>query len=242
MPEVLTVPPGLPQKTIWNRYMVSYDYLNQLDTYREGLRELAESACIRPGLKILDAGSGTGNLTDLLRQRGADVVSLDFSEAALRIHRVKDPEAIQIRASLEEPLPLEASSFDAICCASVLFALSKNGCVSALSEFYRILRPGGTIVLTVACPSKRNGNLLRKHLDSKVRKSGLRGLGSALVEVPQLLRVLYYNRLLQRQPDWNGYHRFNEVELRTMVAHAGFSHIDVTKTYGESFFLLKAQH
>lgn len=86
------------------------------------------------------------------------MVSVDFSEAALRIHRKKDPAAEQVHASLEEPLAFADRSFYVVCCASVLFALSQDGFRLVLAEFHRVLVDEGRLVVTVACPSKKNSN------------------------------------------------------------------------------------
>jgi len=227
----------LGSRQLWDKYMSAYDYLTRVDSYSENVREIARASNVQAGMRVLDAGSGTGNLSMLLKAERCTVVSLDFSEAALRIHREKDPAADQVHASLEEPLPFADGSFDVVCCASVLFALSQEGCRLALAEFHRVLVDGGRLVVTVACPSKKNSNLLRRHLQSKMAVGRVSGVVSAIRELPSIMRVLYYNRLLQQQPDWKGYHRFSQEELRGAVSLADFAKIDISRTYGGSFFL-----
>lgn len=226
---------------IWDRYMRSYDYLNTVDSYTRNINDIAERVDPSPGMKILDAGSGTGNLSELLASRGADVLSCDVSASALEVHKKKNPLARVLKASLEEPLPLKDNEYDAVCCASVLFALSKNGCKVAMSEFRRILRPGGLAVITVATPTKSNFGLLRKHLRDVLGKRSWREVLAELLKLPALLKILHYNQALQKLPDWQGYHRFTETELRELAESAGFSDISVGRTYAGGFYLLTAK-
>lgn len=227
--------------TVWNRYMTCYDALEKMSSYKQNIDDISESLSSVAGSDILDAGSGTGNLSILLNKRGAKVVSLDFSRSAIDKHLQKDPCANVLEGSLEEKLPFADHSFDTVCCISVLFTLTQTGCRSALKEFHRVLRPGGRLVTSVAAPGKRNSALLLRHFKSIV--AGSRPTTeriSALLDVPNILRVAYYNRLLQKLPDWKGYHRFSELELREYLAEANFQTIDIGRTYAGQFFLASA--
>jgi ubiquinone/menaquinone biosynthesis C-methylase UbiE len=227
--------------TLWNSYMSNYDCLTKVDGYTNGLRDIARAAEPLNQKRVLDAGSGTGNLSLILKDAGAEVLSCDISATAIRKHREKDPVAKIIQLSLEDPLPMESGSFDLVCCASVLFALNRRGCLSALSEFNRILRPSGKLVVTVAAPEQRNRNLIQMHLTASVTKCAwLRGLVRSIVGIPSILRVMYYNRSLRQLPDWQGYHRFTNEELQGFLQTAGFREIRIDRTYGGNFFLATA--
>jgi ubiquinone/menaquinone biosynthesis C-methylase UbiE len=227
---------------LWNSYMCNYDFLNEVDSYARNLSDIAEATGTRPGMRVLDAGSGTGNLSMLLKSRGLNVLSCDFSPAALGVHRKKDPHAEQMEASLEQPLKLEASSFDAVCCASVLFALSQKGCQTAVREFYRVLRPTSRLVVTVVAPDQQNGNLIGMHFKGLEKRYGrTRGFIRGVRRVPALLKVLYYNRLLGKLPDWQGFHRFSQQELSTLLLSSGFESVEIQRTYGGCFFLAVAR-
>jgi ubiquinone/menaquinone biosynthesis C-methylase UbiE len=222
--------------------MRSYDFLTQVDGYARNIEDIVEAAVARPGTRVLDAGSGTGNLSLVLKRAGCNVTSCDFSPNALAAHKAKDPEARLIQASLEDPLPFQDSQFDVVCCASVLFALTRQGCELAVSEFRRVLRSAGRVVVTVPSSDQRNGNLVGMHYRGLVRKHGwaygsLRGLWS----VPALLSILHYNRQLGKLPDWQGFHRFNEEELRELLASVGFGQVHIGRTYGGNFLLATAQ-
>src|SRR4051812_15676514 len=107
---------------IWNSYMSGYDFLNEVDSYSESLQDILKAADVAPGFHVLDAGSGTGNLSCLLKKQRAIVTSCDIAETAIAAHLQKDPDANVFKMSLEQPFPFDSARFDVICCASVLFA------------------------------------------------------------------------------------------------------------------------
>ena len=227
---------------LWNSYMTSYDFLMKVDSYSKNLEDIAAAIPSLRAKRVLDAGSGTGNLSLILKRNGADVISCDISETAIAQHREKDPSATILRLSLEDPLPMEDANFDVICCASVLFALKKDGCRLALSEFFRVLRPSGKLIVTVAAPDQRNGNLLKMHLRASINRFGwVRGAVHGFFGTPAITRIMYYNRALRRIPDWQGYHRFSTSELHGMIEDAGFQRTTIKRTYGENFLLAIAE-
>ncbi|MCW8132920.1 MAG: class I SAM-dependent methyltransferase [Planctomycetota bacterium] len=226
---------------IWNRYMQAYDVLTRVDGYRSNLMDIAQALKPAPGQQVFDAGSGTGNLSCILAELGCRVVAGDFSPSALKGHRQKDAKANVVRLSLEDGLPFPGASFDAICCASVLFALTKRGCENALREFHRILRPGGTMVVTLPSVGSRNANLLKMHFRGQIKKNGaLAGVCKGMCDTPGLMKVLYYNWQLRKLPDWQGFHLFDEPEIRSMLGAAGFGTLELQRTYGNNFFLVRA--
>lgn len=227
--------------TLWNDYMRSYDFLQHVDSYKQNLMDIVRAIQPQPRERILDAGSGTGNLSLLLRSECAEVVSCDFSQSALDAHRAKDPRATLFKASLEEPLPFHDGEFHAVACASVLFTLSEAGCRLALSEFHRVLKPGGRLVVTATAPHQRNQNLIGMHWASVSGRHGrIFGLAAAVKELPALAKVLYYNSRLAKLPDWHGFHRFTPEELQVSVTGAGFDRCALSLTYGRFLYLATA--
>jgi SAM-dependent methyltransferase len=108
-------------------------------------------AGIPPGC-VLDCPSGRGALAHELAAAGFSVTAADLGAGAHgRGYR-------RIRADLNRPLPFAPARFDAVACLEGLEHLERP--VDALREFRRVLRPGGTLVLTTP-------NIL--HLGSRVR-------------------------------------------------------------------------
>lgn len=231
----------MPGLKIWNRYMRAYDFLAKVDSYNRNLEDIADAIGPVSGARVLDAGSGTGNLSMLLKSRGASVQSCDFSSEAIDRHRAKDPQAEIRHISLEDPLPFPSESFDRVCCASVIFALTRAGCQRALSEFRRTLRPGGRLVVTVPSGQQRNHQLLPFFFRTQMDRYGTAiGLLHAIAKVRPILQILYYNWQLGRLPDGQGFRRFTANELRDEIAAVGFGGISISSTYGNRFHLAVA--
>ncbi|WP_256381559.1 class I SAM-dependent methyltransferase [Thermococcus sp. EP1] len=94
--------------------------------------------------KALDLGCGTGNYTLELYMRGFDVVGVDLSEEMLKIARKKLPHVKFIRASAYS-LPFEENTFDLVLSITMFEFIHKPEL--ALNEIYRVLRPGGEVVI-----------------------------------------------------------------------------------------------
>jgi len=227
---------------LWNSYMSGYDFLTKVDSYQTQLRDVASALGNVRGKTVLDAGSGTGNLSIFLQDLGATVMGCDASETALEVHRKKSPKAKIFKASLEEPLPLNAETFDGVCCISVLFALSSQGCMLALNEFYRLLKSEGVLIVSIPSAERRNGQLFRLHFRSQVERHGwLGGALCAVGHLPAMLRTLYYSWRISSLPDWGGFHRFEISELQAMIEITGFKDLRISKTYGGASVLITAK-
>lgn len=102
-----------------------------------------------PGLiggEVLDAASGTGEVTRLLRRLGCRVTGVDLSARMVELARAKhqgDPDARFIEGDAEG-LTLSDAQFDGVICRNLLWTLTDPD--AAFSEWFRVLRPGGTLV------------------------------------------------------------------------------------------------
>lgn len=112
-------------------------------------RELAAALGARPA-RILDAGCGTGGLIRRLspRHRAWSWVGVDSEPAACALARVRTTEAAaEIRQARVEALPWGDEAFDAVVSADVLYHVDDDD--AALRDFFRVLRPGGAVVINV---------------------------------------------------------------------------------------------
>lgn len=99
-----------------------------------------------PGLKVLDAMCGSGQLTGYLVEQGALVTGLDISPAVIEQFRQKHPTAEGLIGSIfDTGLPSE--SFDVVAVSIALHHAQPN-IQAAIDEIHRILRPGGWLVFT----------------------------------------------------------------------------------------------
>nr|WP_200835274.1 class I SAM-dependent methyltransferase [Parafrankia sp. Ea1.12] len=103
------------------------------------------------GQRVLDAGCGSGAHSAELRSRGASVIGLDNSAALLRIaHRRLGPDVPLHLADLGDPLPLPEADVDVVLASLVMHYL--QDWTPTLREFHRVLRPGGTFVMSTHHP------------------------------------------------------------------------------------------
>lgn len=107
----------------------------------------------RPGLRILDAGCGRGETLLACAKAGAQVAGIDYSAAAIDLTRemlaVHGTEADLEVGSVTE-LPWPDRSFDRVQFSDVIEHLDPPQTVPALSEFRRVLKPGGYLLVHTA--------------------------------------------------------------------------------------------
>ena len=149
-------------KKMFDNIAPDYDKLNHIlslnidkNWRKKAVRELADEA--RP-LNVLDVACGTGDFTiEIARKvpQGSTVVGMDISDGMIAVGLEKLAK-LGIDAALEvadcEALPYEDNTFDRI---SVGFGVRNFEHLElGLSEMYRVLAPGGKLViLELSVPS-----------------------------------------------------------------------------------------
>jgi len=98
---------------------------------------------------LIDIGTGTGRMIELLGPAAAQALGVDRSSEMLRLARVKLDKAGIADASLRQAdmyaLPLDAGSADSVIIHQVLhYALAP---AAAIAEAARVLRPGGKLLV-----------------------------------------------------------------------------------------------
>lgn len=98
------------------------------------------------GLDVLDLGCGVGFFGGLARKRGARVVGLDFSEAALQIARKQQVGMPLIRGDATR-VPFPDACFDRVLLNDIIEHLAEAPGRQMVQEIFRILRPGGQLIV-----------------------------------------------------------------------------------------------
>jgi SAM-dependent methyltransferase len=130
--------------------------------YPQGLRALwRASPLLRPGIRILEAGCGTGALTfglwDAAARRGVPIAGfdafdltpamLDRLRASLRRRGIGTIRLIEANVLALDALPAEWRGYDLVMSASMLEYVPRERFVEALAALRARLRPGGAFVL-----------------------------------------------------------------------------------------------
>ncbi len=112
------------------------------------------------GIVTLDLGCGGGFMSEALARRGAQVIGVDPSRAALdaaQAHAEAQGLVITYREGVGEAIPLPDTSVDRVVCVDVLEHVQDVGKV--IAEIRRVLRPDGLFMFDTI-----NRNLLARFM------------------------------------------------------------------------------
>lgn len=150
------------QRRDWNRVAGGWDkwdqYFSRNMTFIN--HRLVADARLRPGMRVLDLGSGTGYPALLAAKVvGPDgsVVGIDLAESMLAVAtrkaQAKGMKHVTFRTGDATALPFDATSFDAVISRFCLMFLPEIP--KALKEIARVLKPGGYVAAAVwSAPDK----------------------------------------------------------------------------------------
>lgn len=113
---------------------------------------------LKPGERVLDMGAGGGRHAFEMYRRGADVIAFDqnadeLSEVRELFSAMKDAGEVPLGAEADVKegdalaLPFADGEFDRIVAAEILEHITAD--VEAIRELVRVLRPGGTLAVSV---------------------------------------------------------------------------------------------
>lgn len=131
-------------------YSLMYKNEEKLWWYK-GLQDLLfyyiKKFCKTDGL-LLDAGCGTGKNMDILISEGFKVKGIDISDDSINFCKSRGIKDLKLCSICN--IEYEPDLFDLVYCIDVLGILNDQQRKEALKEFYRILKPGGILILNSA--------------------------------------------------------------------------------------------
>ena len=157
--------------------------------FRRFVEPMVAAAVAGRPVNILDCGCGTGHNLTLLRRYGR-AYGIDLTWAGLQYAHVQGERRIA-RATAAN-LPFADGLFDLVTSFDVLYAFNDEMERAALNEMYRVLRPGGQIIINVAALNFLKGN--HSVLGGEVRRYDRAELRDHLVRTGfTVLRITYTN-------------------------------------------------
>jgi ubiquinone/menaquinone biosynthesis C-methylase UbiE len=114
---------------------------------------------LRPGMKLLEFGCGTGSTALIHAPFVAHIDAIDFSGRMIDIAkekaRAKGIGNVAFRRATIEDWPADDNSYDVILGLSILHLLEDKEAV--LSRIHRLLKPGGLFISSTLCMAEMKG-------------------------------------------------------------------------------------
>lgn len=125
---------------LYDRESTYWWHVGRLSILERQLRAICKG---KQEVSILNVGSGTGGTLPILEKMGK-VHNIDTSKEALKFLKARGYEGTLIKG---HPLPFKDGTFDVVAALDVLEHIEDDG--EALKEWIRVLKPGGSLLLTV---------------------------------------------------------------------------------------------
>jgi ubiquinone/menaquinone biosynthesis C-methylase UbiE len=137
------------------RWAPYYDLFTTVLTLGQAprLRKMTiEEAMIKAGDSVLDVGCGTGEVTlqAKVRAKAGKVYGIDPAPEMIAVARSKAARKkldIDFRVGVIEALPFPDSSLDVVTSSLMMHHLPEDLKVRGLAEIYRVLKPGGHLLV-----------------------------------------------------------------------------------------------
>jgi len=146
---------------IFDEIAPTYDLVNRIVSF--GSDKIWRKKAIKEALKFLpknpktlDVACGSGDMIAEWKKYTNNIIGLDASKGMLKVAKKRFPN-INFYQGLAQKLPFEAESFD---CLSISFGLRNVVEIQkAISEFYRVLKPNGILLILEFTKAEKNTSL-----------------------------------------------------------------------------------
>lgn len=214
---------------VFTRIAPHYDLMNRLMTAGQDIawrRETIRRAQLTPGSRLLDLGAGTGDLArEALRQEpGAKVTAADFTLGMMLEGRERSSDLPFVQANALQT-PFADGTFDAV--VSGYLMRNVGDLDQAIREQYRILKPGGRVVILDTTVPTRNllSPFIWIHLHLVIPLLGriISGSADAYHYLPDSTEHFLLAEALARRLSEGGFVRvgFRRLMAGTMAIHWG---------------------
>ncbi len=133
----------------YNKHILAYDKLNMMKWHRTVMSFIDEDLS---GKKMLEVGCGNGDFSNYLalKRKADNILGLDFSTESIKIaeekKKVFGAQGSSFMVGDAQNISLPDNSFDIIVSCECLEHVPEPQ--KMVSEIYRLLKPGGKVVLT----------------------------------------------------------------------------------------------
>ena len=138
---------------------------------RQSVAAILDAAGVSTDMLVLDVCCGPGMIATAAAARGARATGIDFSAAVIKVANSGESGA-EFHQGDAQSLSFADNSYDSVICGFGIIHLPDPQ--KALSEMYRVLKPGGRIALSVWEPPNANNGFgllfgsIKAHADMEV--------------------------------------------------------------------------
>jgi SAM-dependent methyltransferase len=227
---------------LWNLYAAGFDLVAELAPYQDMLDEVVAALDLRPGMRVLDTGCGTGALEARLAERHpeVEVVAVDASPAMLaRARRRTWPVSPHfVDGDIDDFLASEKGRFDRVVSVNVIWALAEPR--RTIEHMADCLVQGGRMVHTTPRWRFRFDVIVVRHLRrARGVRAFLRALGLLpVLAVAGLLNLALVLGVLAANRTWRDRSRWQADGLARLFSQPGLGPVSIRPTYAGQGFLV----
>ena len=239
--------PRLPMprpEDYWRNYLLGdaglmgYEILALTDQYRQLMADQVRLADLSPGDRIVDLGSGLGNVLDHLPslEPPLDLLLCDLASEALGagVARRRRSDVTTRLAQWDgesDPLPSEVHGTDVVLASLFLSVLQDPA--RLLGDLATRMRPGARLVVSSIVPDADLSVIVEEVLGDPGRAIANLPTSITVAELVEAVRA-YVNSAadLMRRAELGEIRLYTQRELEHLVAGAGFTIVDSVETMG----------